>query len=24
LCRGFFMVSCIVPSRPKRISQDTV
>ena len=24
LCRGFFMVSCIVPSSPKRVSQETV
>ena len=24
LCRGFFMVSCIVPSSPRRVSQETV
>jgi hypothetical protein len=24
LSRGFFMVSCIVPSSPKRVSQKTV
>jgi hypothetical protein len=24
LCRGFFMMSCIVPSSPKRVSQETV
>ena len=24
VCRGFFMVSCIVPSSPKRVSQETV
>jgi len=24
LCRGFFMVSCIVPSSPRRVSQKTV
>ncbi len=23
-CRGFFMVSCIVPSRLRRVSQETV
>ena len=24
LCRGFFMVSCIVPSSPRWVSQETV
>ena len=24
LCRGFFMVSCNVPSSPRRVSQETV